>query len=228
MNAAELAAKIDHTVLKADSSLNDALQVAAEAAEHGFASACVNGRHMKAVADRLSGSAALACGVAGFPLGSMKPTVLAIEAASLVKDGADEVDFVVHIPHLLQEDVDAARADFIEIVKACRAVSPKVVVKVILETAALLHGVDAAQGEARIAAGCQAAQESGCDFVKTSTGFHPAGGASVQAVALLRKHAGPMQVKASGGVRTKDDALAMLDAGADRLGCSAGIAIVQG
>ncbi|MEM9295151.1 MAG: 2-deoxyribose-5-phosphate aldolase, partial [Planctomycetota bacterium] len=185
MTPADLAAKIDHTALRADASEADALRVAVEAAEHGFASACVHGRHIKAIAPRLAGSQCVASGVAGFPLGAMKPTVLAIEAASLAKDGAQEVGFVAHVPHLLAEDVDAARADFVEVVKACRAVSPDVVVTMILETAARRAGVDAAQGEARIAAGCRAAQESGCDLVQTSTGFHPAGGASAQAVQLL-------------------------------------------
>ena len=115
-------------------------------------------------------------------------------------------------------------------VKNVRGVRGDVVVKVIIESALLLAGVDDATAEQRIETACVAARESGCDFVKTSTGFHPAGGASVEAVKLMKKHAAPggLKVKASGGIRNRDDALRMIDAGADRLGCSAGVAIVQG
>ena len=194
----------------------------------GFASVCVNGCYIKHVRDRLAGSAVKSCAVAGFPLGAMKPMVKAIEATSLVKDGAGEVDFVAHLPTLLAADAEAARAEFAELVKAARSVLPGVVIKVIIESAALMKDADDATAESRIAAACQAARESGCDFVKTSTGFHPAGGASAQAVKLMKKHAGPLKVKASGGIRSLDDAKAMIDAGADRLGCSSGVAIAKG
>jgi len=113
------------------------------------------------------------------------------------------------------------------VVDAARSVDPQVVVKVIIESAVLSAGVDAAQAKARIAAACDAAAGAGCDFVKTSTGLHPAGGATVEAVRLMKKHAGSMKVKAAGGIRTFDQAMAMLDAGAHRLGCSASVAIVR-
>ncbi|MEO0588892.1 MAG: deoxyribose-phosphate aldolase, partial [Planctomycetota bacterium] len=203
-------------------------QIVHEAVEHRFASVCVNGCWMGAVAPALRGTGVKACGVAGFPLGAMKPTVKAIEATSLVKDGAHEVDFVAHLPTLMEADPQAIREQFLEVTRGCRAALKECVVKVILETAALMQGVDEATAERRIAAACEAATQSGCDFVKTSTGFHPAGGASVEAVKLMRKHAPTIQVKASGGIRTYEDAMTMLDAGADRLGCSAGVAIVGG
>jgi deoxyribose-phosphate aldolase len=228
MDKAELAGKIDHTILKAEASAEDVKRVVHEAVEHGFASVCVNGCWVGSVASALRGTGVKACGVAGFPLGAMKATVKAIEATSLVKDGAHEVDFVAHLPTLMSADADAAREQFLEVTRGCRAALRECVVKVILETAALMHGVDEATAEARIATACEAAVQSGCDFVKTSTGFHPAGGASVEAVRLLRKHAPTIRVKASGGVRTYADAMAMLDAGADRLGCSSGVAIVTG
>ena len=114
------------------------------------------------------------------------------------------------------------------VVKAARAVSPQVVVKVIIESAALMKDVSADEAESRIEVACRAARESGCDFIKTSTGFHPAGGATVEAVRLMKKQSGGLYVKASGGIRSFDDAKRMLDAGADRLGCSASVAIVQG
>ncbi|MEM9415630.1 MAG: deoxyribose-phosphate aldolase [Planctomycetota bacterium] len=225
MNFAPL---IDHTILKAEATRDDVLALCDEALEHGFASVCVNGGFIQDVRNKLASSPVKTCGVAGFPLGAMKPMVKAIEAVSLVKDGADEVDFVAHLPHLLNEDVASAKAEYTELVKAVRSVLPGVVVKVIIESAALMKDADAATAERRIVAACTAARESGCDFVKTSTGFHPAGGASVEAVTLMKKHAGPMKVKASGGIRTADDARRMVDVGADRLGCSAGVAIVSG
>src|SRR5690606_32514467 len=117
--------------------------------------------------------------------------------------------------------------ELIEAVRQVRAVSRSIVVKVILETGPLrAQAAGDAEFEAMIAAGCEGARRSGCDFVKTSTGFHPARGATAEAVRLLKKHAGGLLVKASGGIRTRGDALRMLDAGADRLGCSASVAIV--
>ncbi len=228
MDATALAATIDHTLLKAEAPAAGIDGVCAEALTHGFASVCVNGVFLPRVVGALRGAAVKACAVAGFPLGAMKPTVKAIEATSLAKDGAQEIDFVAYLPALIAKNHAAAVEDFLQVTTNVRSVSRDIVVKVIIESAALMAGVDEAEGEARIAVACAAAAESGCDFVKTSTGFHPAGGATVPAVAWMRKHAANLQVKASGGIRTRDDALRMLDAGADRLGCSAGVEIVSG
>lgn len=226
----DLASRIDHTLLKAEATRPQVHKLVAEAIEHRFASVCVNGVYVADVAKMLKveGSPVKTCAVVGFPLGACKATVKAIEATAAVKDGADEIDFVAHLPYLLKPDHAAAKDEFMEIVKAARAANPAVIVKVILETSFLLDGVDAGEGERRIALACRAARESGCDFVKTSTGFHPTGGASVEAVRLLKKHSMGMYVKASGGIRTRDDALRMIEAGADRLGCSAGVQIVKG
>jgi deoxyribose-phosphate aldolase len=223
-----LAGRIDHTLLKAEAMRPEIHKLIAEATEHGFASCCVNGVFAADVAAALKGTGVKTCVVAGFPLGANKATIKAIEATSAAKEGAEEIDFVAHLPYLIRKDTATAKAEFLEIVRAVRMVNPAIIVKVILETAALMQGVDAAEAEARIAAGCTAARESGCDFVKTSTGFHPAGGATVEAVRLLKKHSGGLYVKASGGIRTVDDAKKMIDAGADRLGCSASVAIVAG
>ncbi len=226
-----LANRIDHTILKAEATPAEVRAICAEAIEHGFASVCVNGCYAATVAAALRGTSVKTCAVAGFPLGAMKATIKAIEASNLVKDGAQEIDFVAHLPHLLAKDLLAAKAEFLEIVKACRAANPQVVVKVIVESAALAKDASPAspgEFEARIELACRAARETGCDFIKTSTGFHPAGGATVEAVRLMKKHSGGLYVKASGGIRSYDDAKKMLDAGADRLGCSAGVAIVQG
>ncbi len=224
----DIAFRIDHTLLKAEATDDQIEQVVAEAREHKFASVCVNGIYAKRVADLLKGSGIATCAVAGFPLGAMKPTVKAIEATSVAKDGADEVDFVAHLPYLLREDLEQSRAEFRELVSAVRAVRSDIIVKVILETGALMQGVSHDQAESRIAVACKAARQAGCDFVKTSTGFHPSGGATVEAVRLLATYAGEMKVKASGGIRTAQDALTMIEAGASRLGCSSSVAIVQG
>ena len=228
MHDNKIASRIDHTLLKAEATAEQIDRVCEEALTHGFASVCVSGVYLPRVVKALEGSPVKACAVAGFPLGAMKPTVKAIEATSLAKDGAQEIDFVAHLPYLLAKDRAAAVQDFLSVTTNVRSVSRDIVVKVIIESAALMTGVDAAEGEARVAAACAAAAEAGCDFVKTSTGFHPAGGASVQAVSWMHKHAPNLQVKASGGIRTRADALKMLGAGADRLGCSAGVAIVAG
>lgn len=222
-----LAGRIDHTILKAEATAGDVLRLTEEARAHGFASVCVNGCYTSLVARALRDSGVLTCVVAGFPLGAGKATITAIEAVAAVKDGAQEIDFVAHVPDLLEMNLEKAKAHFLEVVRGARSANASVVVKVIVESAVLLKDVDDAAGEARIALACQAARESGCDFIKTSTGFHPAGGACVKAVSWMRKHAGGLYVKASGGIRTKDDAMRMLDAGADRLGCSASVAIVS-
>jgi len=222
-----LAQRIDHTILKAEATRPQVHKIVAEATEHGFASVCVNGWFVADVAKALKGSGVKTCSVVGFPLGAMKATVKAMEAVAATKDGADELDFVAHLPNLLNKDFAAAKQEFLEIVKAARAANPRVIVKVIIESAALMADVDVGVAEARIEVACQAARESGCDFVKTSTGFHPAGGASTLAVKLMTKHSGGLYVKASGGIRSYDDAIKMIDAGADRLGCSAGVAIVK-
>lgn len=227
MTATEFAARIDHTVLKPEALPSDVHRAAAEAMQHGFAAVCVAPTFVSRVVTMLSGSGVHVCTVVGFPHGTSKPTVKAIEATSAVKDGADEVDVVCHLPHLLREDVDAAKAELMEVVRAARAVRRQTVIKAIVESAVLLSGVDDGQGEARIAAACRAVRESGCDFIKTSTGFHPAGGASVRAVQLMKRHAHGIQIKAAGGVRTLADARAMLDAGADRLGMSASVAVLE-
>jgi deoxyribose-phosphate aldolase len=221
-----LAARIDHTLLKPEATGRDIHRLVAEATEHAFAAVCVNGVFVAPVATQLRGTAVKTCAVVGFPLGAAKSTIKAIEATAAIKDGAAEIDVVAHLPALLRADYAAAKAELIEIVRAARSTNPRVVIKVIIESALLAADVTDDEYERRIEAACRAARESGCDFVKTSTGFHPAGGASVEAVRLLKKHSGGLYVKAAGGIRSYDDAVSMIDAGADRLGCSGGVAIV--
>lgn len=224
----EVAAMIDHTVLKAEAVWADVQQVVDEAREHRFASVCINPVFVPSARDKLAGSGVKTCTVVGFPLGANDLTVKRSEATVAVKAGAQEIDFVAHLPYLLGCDLDAATAEFKGVVEAAKETNPGVLVKVIIESAALMATGDVGLAERRIETACLAAKAAGCDFVKTSTGFHGAGGASVEAVELMADYGEGMGVKASGGIRTWEDAVAMIEAGATRLGCSAGVAIVSG
>lgn len=174
----------------------------------------------------LKGTGVGCCTVVSFPHGTSKPIIKAIEASNAVKDGATEVDVVAFLPYLINGDVDSAKAELIEIVRATRAARADVVVKVIAESALLMQ-LPADKADRAIATACQAIRESGCDFIKTSTGFHLAGGASVEAVRLMKKHGEGLKIKASGGIRDLATALAMIEAGADRLGLSASVSVIQ-
>ena len=225
MTAIELARRIDHTILKPETTPGDVDTIVDQALEHHFASVCVSPFFVQQVARRLKGSDVLTCTVSSFPHGAGRPAVKAIESTVAVKEGADEVDVVAHLPFLAGHDVDAARAELIEVAKSCRAARRDILIKVIIEAAYLLSlGTD--RGEQAIATACRAIRESGCDFVKTSTGFHPAGGASETAIRLMRKYGEGLLVKASGGIRNAVTARTMLDAGADRLGLSSSVAIL--
>ncbi len=225
MTPAELAAIIDHTILKPESTPADVEKVAREALEHRFASVCISPPFVPQVAKLLAGSGVKTCTVVGFPNGTHKATVKAIEATSTVKDGAEEVDVVAHLPHLLALNFEAARDELMEVVRGARAVRSDVVIKVIIESAALV-AINKDKAEETIALACRAVRESGCDFIKTSTGFHPAGGAQLHVVEWMKKHGRGIRVKASGGIRDYATAKQMIDAGADRLGVSASVAIV--
>jgi deoxyribose-phosphate aldolase len=230
MDAFQIAARIDHTLLKPEATLADIDRLIDEAIRFRFASVCVNPIFVPHVHNRLreSRSGVKTCSVVGFPLGANFASIKAGEAASVIARGAEEIDVVAHLPHLLACDRESARGEIMEVVYAARELRWDIVVKVIVETAALMRGATAVEAERRIATACYAVEEAGADFIKTSTGFHPTGGATVEAVKLLRKHAGRLKVKAAGGVRSLADAVAMFDAGAERLGCSCGVEIVSG
>lgn len=218
MERHELAAIIDHTLLKPEATAAQVEQLCREAIEHGFASVCVSPTRVAQVARLLDGHPSLACAVVGFPSGAHVGAIKAAEAVRAVEDGADELDMVIDLGALADEGAEAVVRD-VHAVRA--AIDDEVVLKVILETAALT--------EEQVVAAAEAAVGAGADFVKTSTGFHPAGGATTTAVALLRSTVGEeVGVKASGGIRTLEDALAMVEAGANRLGMSAGVAVVTG
>jgi deoxyribose-phosphate aldolase len=214
----QVAALVDHTLLKPEATAADVAAAAAEAAELGAYAVCVS-PSMVPIAARLSSVRVAA--VAGFPSGKHHPEVKAREAALAVASGASEIDMVIDIGAALAGEVDAVQSD----IAAVRSAVPTAVLKVIVESAVLLTLAD----ERNLVAVCRAAEGAGADFVKTSTGFHPAGGASVRAVAVMADAVGGrLGVKASGGIRTAADAVAMLDAGATRLGLSGTRAVLDG
>src|SRR3954466_11524167 len=211
MSPQDLAKRIDHPILKPEATAPEVHQVVTEALKYSFASVCVAPAWVAKVAEQLKGSPVATCTVVGFPHGTSKPTIKAIEARAAVKDGATEVDVVAFLPFLLNHDVGSAKSELIEVVRACRAVRRDVIVKVIVESAALMKIGGAEKGEKSIEVACRAVRESGCDFIKTSTGFHPAGGASVEAVKLMKKHGQGLLIKAAGGIRDLATARSMLD-----------------
>ncbi len=219
LTRAQLAAFVDHTLLKSEATAPDVAALVAEAAELGVYAVCVS-PPMVPVAVH-AGAGVRVASVAGFPSGKHVSAVKAHEAALAVASGACEVDMVIDIGAALAGDVDAVRAD----IQAVRNAIGGAVLKVIVESSALLALAD----ERMLTQVCHAAEDAGADFVKTSTGFHPAGGASVRAVALMAETVGGrLGVKASGGVRTAAEALAMLDAGATRLGLSGTRGVLDG
>lgn len=206
---------IDHTILKADAKRKDVVRYCEEAKEYDFMSVCVNSCNVKIVKKELEDSDVKVCCVVGFPLGAMATEAKAFETKYCVDNGADEIDMVINIGALKDENYDYVKKDIEEVVKA----SNGKVVKVIIETCLL------SDEEKKKA--CELAKEAKADFVKTSTGFST-GGATVEDVKLMKSVVGDeLKVKASGGVRTKEDAMKMIEAGADRIGASSGINIVK-
>ncbi|BBX12274.1 deoxyribose-phosphate aldolase [Mycobacterium novum] len=217
---ARVAELVDHTLLKPEATTQQVVALVAEAAELGVAAVCVS-PSMVAIAAAANPAGVRIAAVAGFPSGKHLPVVKAQDAALAVAAGAAEIDMVIDVGAAVAGDFAAVGAD----VGTVRAAAPDAVLKVIVESAALLE----LAGEATLVAACRAAADAGADFVKTSTGFHPTGGASVRAVRLMADTVGgSLGVKASGGIRSADDALAMLDAGATRLGLSSTRAVLDG
>ncbi|MDP7704092.1 MULTISPECIES: deoxyribose-phosphate aldolase [unclassified Mycobacterium] len=213
----QLAALVDHTLLKPEATDADVAALVAEGADLGVYAVCVSPSMVPVAVGRGVRVAA----VAGFPSGKHLSTIKAQEAAAAVAAGAVEIDMVIDVGAALAGRFDAVRAD----VAAVRAAATGAVLKVIVESAALL----AFAGDDTLAAVCRVSEEAGADFVKTSTGFHPSGGASVHAVEVMAATVGGrLGVKASGGIRTAADALAMVDAGATRLGLSGTRAVLDG
>lgn len=209
---------IDHTLLKPDASAEQIAQLCQEAREYHFASVCVNSTWVPLAADLLKGSDVAVCTVVGFPLGASPPEVKAYDAQLAIQNGATEIDMVMNIGTLKSRDIKGLYRDIATVAATSHAYN--VICKVILETSQITD-------EEKVIAS-QVARMAGADFVKTSTGFG-GGGATVADISLMRKVVGPgLGIKASGGVRTYEDTLAMVEAGATRIGASAGVAIVAG
>ena len=209
-----IASYIDHTVLAANATQEKIEKLCQEASEWKFASVCVNTCWTAFCAGKLRGTGVKVCSVVGFPLGAMATKAKAFEAKCAVEAGAEEVDMVINVGWLKDGKDDLVENDIREVRKACGGK----LLKVIIETCLLTD-------EEKVRA-CELSEKAGADYVKTSTGFST-GGAKAEDVALMRKTVGDrLGVKASGGIRTYEDAMKMIDAGASRLGCSAGIAIV--
>lgn len=213
MNYADL---IDHTLLKPQATKADIEALIADAKAYNFKSVCINPTWVKLAAELLKDSPVKVCTVIGFPLGANTSAVKAFEAKDAIANGATEVDMVINIGEMKAGAYDAVKNDIAAVVEAAKG---KALVKVIIETCLLTD-------DEKVKA-CQLAKEAGADFVKTSTGFST-GGATAEDIALMRKTVGPdMGVKASGGVRTREDAEKMVAAGANRIGTSNGVAIVK-
>ena len=212
----ELNRMIDHTLLKANATRAQIEKLCDEALEYNFASVCVNTCWVPLAHEKLAGSEVNTCCVVGFPLGAMLTEAKAAETRLAVEAGADEVDMVINVGWLLDGEYNAVRDDIAAVVKAADGKCVKVIIEACLLT------------DEQKAKACELSVEAGATFVKTSTGFSP-GGATVADVALMRKTVGDRcLVKAAGGIHTADEARAMVEAGADRLGCSAGIQIMAG
>ncbi|WP_101775477.1 deoxyribose-phosphate aldolase [Pasteurella oralis] len=215
MDAKEIAQFIDHTALTAEKTEQDILQLCDEAIENKFWSVCINSAYIPLAKEKLAGTDVKICTVVGFPLGANLSSVKAFEASQAIQAGADEIDMVINIGLIKSNKWDAVRADVAEVLVAC-ANKP---LKVILETCLL--------AKEEIVKACEICKQLNVAFVKTSTGFS-SGGATVEDVALMKQTVGDIGVKASGGVRDTATAVAMIAAGATRIGASAGIAIING
>ncbi len=213
----ELAKMIDHTLLKADATVDQITKLCQEAIEYGFGAVCVNGYWVKHCKQLLEGSQVKTCGVVGFPMGAMATKTKISETKRAVKDGAVEIDMVMNIGELKAGNLLAVARDIRGVVMAAH--EGGAIVKVIIETCLLTE-------DEKVTA-CLLVKEAGADFVKTSTGLST-GGATVEDVALMRSVVGAeMGVKAAGGIRGYEDAMRMVEAGANRIGSSAGIQIVE-
>ncbi|GHI00537.1 deoxyribose-phosphate aldolase [Neobacillus kokaensis] len=213
-----IARMIDHTLLKPEATKEQVVKLVNEAKEYSFASVCINPAWVRIAAELLADTPDVkVCTVIGFPLGATTPETKAFETKNAIENGASEVDMVINIGALKDKQDEKVENDIRSVVEAAKG---KALVKVIIETCLLTD-------EEKIRA-CELSVKAGADFVKTSTGFST-GGATVEDIRLMRKTVGPeIGVKASGGVRSREDALAMIEAGATRIGASSGVAICNG
>ena len=216
----QLARMIDHTLLKPEAGRQDIERLCQEAGQFEFCTVCVNPKWVSTAADLLHGIGVGVATVISFPLGADSPKMKAIQAKEAIFAGADEIEMVADLSAVVAEDQSHSLREFQAVRKVCHSVRPAVSLKVIIECPALT--------EAQKRSVCAVAQAAGIDYINTGTGYHPAGGASLEDVPLIKQSAPACRIKAAGGVRDVDQALAFIQAGTHRIGTSAGVAIIQG
>ncbi|OHB84261.1 MAG: deoxyribose-phosphate aldolase [Planctomycetes bacterium RBG_19FT_COMBO_48_8] len=214
----ELAGCIDHTLLDATATHEQIEQQCREARTYGFHTVCVNGRWVPLVAELLAGAKVAVGGVVSLPLGADSTKIKTAQARDAIFAGADEIDMVADLASIIEGDSDYFASQLTSVLKVCRSMRPVVVLKVIIESAAL-------NNEQKIFA-CRIAQQVGVDFIKTSTGLHPAGGATVEDIKLMKETAPECKIKAAGGIKTVKQVIEMLAVGAQRIGTSSGVQIM--
>jgi deoxyribose-phosphate aldolase len=214
-----LAYAIDHTLLDATATKEKIEQLCQEAKTYCFHTVCVNGRWVSLAAELLAGSKVAVGGVVSLPLGADSTKIKVAQARDAIYAGADEIDMVADLAAIIEGDSNYLANQLSSVLRVCRSMRPAVVLKVIIESAALTN-------EQKIFA-CRIAQDVGVDFIKTSTGLHPAGGAIVEDIKLMKETAPVCKIKAAGGIKTAKQAIEMLAAGAQRIGTSSGVQIME-
>ena len=215
----QLASCIDHTLLSATATSGQIKQLCREAKEYGFHTVSINPRWVTLTAEQLHGSGVKVGGVVSLPLGGDSTKIKAAQAKECIFAGADEVDMVADLAAIIEGDSKYLLNELRAVLKVCRSMKPAVVLKVIIESAALTH-------DQKVFV-CQIAEKAGVDFVKTSTGMNPAGGATIEDIKLMKETAVGCKIKAAGGIKTAKQAIEMLEAGADRIGTSSGVQIIN-
>ena len=215
----ELAERIDHTLLGATAAEEQIKQLCEQAKTYEFHTVCVNPRWIPLVAEELAGSKVVVGGVVSLPLGADTTKIKVAQAKEVIFAGADEIDMVADLAAIIQGDSRYLLGQLQAVLKVCRSMRPAVVLKVIIESAAL--------NEEQKKFACRIAQQAEVDFIKTSTGLHPAGGATLEDIKLIKETAPSCRIKAAGGIKTAKQTLEMLDAGAERIGTSSGVQIIN-
>ena len=215
----DLAGYIDHTLLKATATSEQIKQLCQEAKEYGFCAVSVNPRWVSLAAEELHGSKVKVGGVVSLPLGADSTKIKVAQAKEAIFAGADEIDMVADLAAIIEGDSKYLTKQLQSVLEVCRSMRPAVLLKVIIESAALTR-------EQKIFA-CEIAEKCGVDFIKTSTGMNPAGGATIEDVKLMKETAPSCKIKVAGGIRTAKQAIEFLEAGAQRLGTSSGVQIIN-
>jgi deoxyribose-phosphate aldolase len=219
ISRAQLAGCIDHTLLDATVTRERIKQLCQEAKTYGFHTVCVNGRWVSLAAEELHATKVRVGGVVSLPLGADSSKTKVAQAKDAIFAGADELDMVADLAAIIEGDSKYLRSQLRAVLKVCRSMRPPVILKVIIESAAL--------SKDRKVFACQIAQDCGVDFIKTSTGLHPAGGATTEDIKLMKETAPGCRIKAAGGIKTAKQALEMLEAGVERIGTSSAVQIIN-